>query len=644
MAAKKSKSLNDPKLFQLMAESVRDYAIFLLDPQGHIQSWNPGAERIKQYSADEIIGRHFSTFYTPEDIARDWPATELQRATTEGRFEDEGWRVRRDGSRFWAHVVITALRDPRGKLLAFSKITRDLSDRRQQDEALRRSEERFRLLIEGVQDYAIYMLNPEGVITSWNPGARRIKGYDAAEILGKHVSRFYGADDIAAGKPWAELAMAREHGRAEDEGWRVRKDGTRFWARVVVTAMHDADGRLRGFAKVTQDLTQRQHSQAVEVAARQVQDFIAVLAHELRNPLAPIRNAAQLLKDPAAGPEAFEVACRAIDRQSAQLVRIVDDLLDVSRITRGTFSVQLERVDLRDVVQRAIETARPGIEAAEHQLRIELPPGALFVKADELRLAQALTNVLNNAARYTDPRGQITLALRREQHGDHPRAVLSVTDTGRGIEKDFLGSIFGMFVQGRHAASRSQTGLGVGLALARTIVELHHGSIEARSEGAGKGSEFVIRLPLEEGAQLAVAGAQPSVTHELTNGVAHRVLVVDDNVDAASMLAALVRQLGHDVVVVHDGPSALQAAEAYRPEVILLDLGMPGMNGFEVARSLRERGITPVPRIVAITGWGKPEDERRTREAGFDMHLIKPVEESQIRQALRLRGPRPTRH
>ncbi|HEX6158468.1 MAG TPA: ATP-binding protein, partial [Burkholderiales bacterium] len=423
-----------------------------------------------------------------------------------------------------------------------------------------------------------------------------------------------------------------------------RKDGTRFWARVVVTAMHDADGRLRGFAKVTQDLTQRQHSQAVEVAARQVQDFIAVLAHELRNPLAPIRNAAQLLKDPSAGPEAFEVACRAIDRQSAQLARIVDDLLDVGRITRGTFSVQLERVDLRDTVQRAIETARPGIEAAEHQLRIELPPGALFVNADALRLAQALTNVLNNAARYTDPRGQITLSLRREQQGDHSTAVISVTDTGRGIDKDFLGSIFGMFVQGRHAASRSQTGLGVGLALARTIVELHHGSIEAKSEGAGKGSEFVIGLPMQDSGQLAAAGAQPSVTHELTNGVAHRVLVVDDNVDAASMLAALVRQLGHDVVVVHDGPSALQAAEAYRPEVILLDLGMPGMNGFEVARSLRERGITPAPRIVAITGWGKPEDERRTREAGFDMHLIKPVEESQIRQALRLRGPRPTRH
>ena len=643
--AAKPRPLDDPKLFQLMAESVRDYAIFLLDPQGNIQSWNPGAERIKQYKAEEIIGRHFSTFYTPQDIARDWPATELKRATMEGRFEDEGWRVRKDGSRFWAHVVITALRDPKGKLLAFSKITRDLSDRRLQEEALRRSEERFRLLIEGVQDYAIYMLNPEGVITSWNAGARRIKGYDASEIVGKHFSRFYSAADVAAGKPWAELAMAREHGRAEDEGWRVRKDGTRFWARVVVTALKDAEGRMHGFAKVTQDLTQRQHSQAVESAARQVQDFIAVLAHELRNPLAPIRNAAQLLKDSSAGEEVFEVARRAIDRQSAQLARIVDDLLDVARITRGTFSVHPQHTDLRDIVQRAVETARPLIEAGQHHLLVELPPGAVFVKADELRLAQALTNVLNNAARYTDPKGRITLALRREQHDGHPMAALSIRDTGRGIEKEFLGSIFGMFVQGRQAPSRSQTGLGVGLALTRTIVELHHGSIEASSEGPGKGSEFVIYLPLEDAAQISAPGAQSAAAlHELSNGVPHRVLVVDDNVDAASMMAALVRQLGHEVVVVHDGPSALQAAEAYRPEIILLDLGMPGMNGFEVARSLRERGIWPTPRIVAVTGWGKPEDERRTREAGFDMHLIKPVEESQIRQALRLRGPRPTRH
>ena len=634
-----------------MAESVLDYAIFMLDPGGHVISWNPGAARAKQYAAHEIIGKHFSIFYTQADIERKWPQLELQRATRDGRLEDEGWRVRRDGSRFWAHVVITALRDASGKLLAFSKITRDISERKRQEEELRRSEERFRLLVEGVQDYAIYMLTPDGTVTSWNGGARRIKGYEAHEIVGKHFSRFYRAEDIDAGKPWGELAMAREHGRAEDEGWRVRKDGTRFWARVVVTALRDADGQLHGYAKVTQDLTQQRQSAALEVAARQVHDFIAVLAHELRNPLAPIRNAAHLLAVATPGAQEFEVARLAIDRQSAQLMRIVDDLLDIGRITRGALSIHPQRVDLRDIVARAIEAARPGIDSAGHQLSIQLPPEPVFLQADELRVTQALTNVLNNAARYTDAGGKIALSLRRERQDQNYSeeadqlawASLSVRDTGRGIDPQFIASIFGMFVQGRHAASRSQGGLGVGLALARAIIELHHGTIEARSEGAGKGSEFIIKLPVEA-ARPAAAPEQPKRPAHGRASVARRVLVVDDNVDAAAMLAALIRQLGHEVEIVHDGSAALRAVEGYRPEVILLDIGMPGMNGFEVAQRLRELGRVPRLRIVAVTGWGKPEDRQRSREAGFDMHLIKPVELSEIQQALLLNGASSTKH
>ena len=635
----------DPKLYELMAKSVQDYAIFLLDARGCIMSWNRGAQRIKGYAGEEIIGQHFSTFYTQPDIDRKWPDEELRRATTDGRFQDEGWRVRKDGSRFWAYVVITALRDDKGKLLGFSKITRDLTERKHQEEELRRTEQRFRLLIEGVQDYAIYMLSPDGTVSSWNAGARRIKGYEANEIIGKHFSHFYSQEDIDAGKPWGELAMAREHGRAEDEGWRVRKDGSRFWARVVVTALHDSDGRLYGFAKVTQDLTQRQQSQAVEVAARRLQDFIAVLAHELRNPLAPIRNAAQLLKDVRIGDADLEIARRAIDRQSAQLSRIVDDLLDVGRITRGTFCIHPARTDLQEIVTRAVEAARPNIESARHALTIDMPPGAIFVQADELRLTQALTNILNNAAHYTDPGGQILLSMRRDSLNGRPGVALSVRDTGRGIEPEFLASIFGMFVQGRQAApGTAQAGLGVGLALARTIVELHHGSLQAISQGRGKGSEFIITLPAEAATAAAAAtkGLQQAWPSEPQS--ARRVLVVDDNVDAGAMLAALIRQLGHDVMEVHAGEEALRVAESYHPDVILLDIGMPGMNGFEVARALRERGILPQPRIVAVTGWGKPEDERRTREAGFDMHLIKPVEESQIRAALEAINGNGTRH
>jgi PAS domain S-box-containing protein len=618
-------------LFRLMVDRVQDYAIFVLDRGGNITSWNTGAARIKQYAADEIIGKHFSVFYTPEDVARNWPEQELETALREGRFEDEGWRVRKDGSRFWANVIITALRDDKGALLGFSKITRDVTERRRQDEALRQSEERFRLLVDSVQDYAIYLLSPEGVVSSWNAGARRIKGYTAQEIVGRHFSAFYEAEDVAAGKPWAELAMAREHGRAEDEGWRVRKNGTRFWARVVVTPLHGIAGELRGYAKVTQDLTQRRHSEALEDSARRINDFIAVLAHELRNPLAPIRNAVAVLEKVKPGDAAFEQMRRTIDRQSAQMARIVDDLLDISRITRGTLAMQHAQLDAGELIARAVEAARPGIEAARHALVLDIPAGVHLIEGDASRLSQALTNLLNNAARYTDPGGRITVSLRRA--GSPPMVEIRVADTGQGIDPQMLGSIFGMFVQGRSVASRPQTGLGVGLALARSIVELHHGTVEASSEGLGKGSEFIMRLPASD-AKEKQAPAAPAAQPAPAKPPSKRLLVVDDNADAASMLSELLRALGNEVKTVNGGTEALQVVEEFRPDIILLDIGMPGMSGFEVARRLRARKRSPEPLIVAVTGWGKLEDEIRGREAGFDMHLVKPLETEQLHRLL----------
>src|SRR6185295_1621700 len=271
--------LVDPLIYKLMIEQVKDYALFLLGPDGRILTWNLGAQRIKGYAPDEIIGRHFSTFYTRDAIDSRFPDHELKMAEAEGRFEDEGWRVRKDGSRFWANVVITALREESGQLLGFMKITRDLTDRCMHEQALRQSEERFRLLVEGVVDYAIYMVDPQGIITSWNAGAQRIKGYAREEVIDRHFSRFYTEEDIRAGKPWEELATARREERAEDQGWRVRKSGERFWTRVMITALHDDEGHLRGFAKVTQDMTTQRHIQDLEKAARNVNEFIAMLAH-----------------------------------------------------------------------------------------------------------------------------------------------------------------------------------------------------------------------------------------------------------------------------------------------------------------------------------------------------------------------------
>jgi len=430
-----------------MAERVQDYAIFLLDTSGIIRSWNQGAGLIKQYSTDEIVGKHFSVFYTQADIERNWPDQELRRAMLDGRFEDEGWRIRKDGSRFWANVIITALRDNSGTLLGYSKITRDLTARKQEDERLRQSEERFRLLIEGVQDYAIYMLDNQGIVSSWNAGAHRIKGYEASEIIGKHFSRFYETEDVLAGKPWTELAMARDHGRAENEGWRIRKNGSRFWARVVVTSLHDAEGKPRGFAKVTQDLTQRQHADLIANSANNLHDFIAVLGHELRNPLAPIRNAVQLLGKSASTDPALEMSRKIIVRQSSQLARIVDDLLDVSRITRGTLSITKKPTNIADIVSRAVETAQPAIEVSKHSLEVSLPPQQVMVDGDELRLTQALTNLINNAAKYTDPGGSICVRVTRQTDDRHAIACISVRDTGRGIDPGMLDRIFGLFVQ-----------------------------------------------------------------------------------------------------------------------------------------------------------------------------------------------------
>jgi PAS domain S-box-containing protein len=617
----------DPLLYRLLVQQARDYALFLLDRDGRIVSWNLGAQRLKGYAEEEIVGRHFSVFYSPEAVESGWPEHELKVALADGRFEDEGWRVRKDGSRFWANVIITALRDENGGHLGFSKITRDLTDRKLHEEALRQSEERFRLLIEGVVDYAIFMLDPEGMVASWNAGAQRINGYAREEILGKHLSRFFTAEDIEAGRPWEEIAQARRDGRAEAEGWRVRKDGTRFWARAVLSALHDQNGQLRGFAKVTQDLSERRHLQDLEKATKHVNEFIATLAHELRNPLAPIRAAVQVMAKAPAGDPAHETMRQTIERQSAQLARIVNDMIDISRITRGVIAIERAPVDLAEVARRALEAAAPAIEAGRHRLDVDLPAAAAMVEGDLYRLTQLATNLLNNAAKFTPDGGTISVSVATEDQ----TAVLRLRDTGRGIEPELLKRIFDMFVQGR-GPSRGG-GLGIGLALSRKIAQLHGGSLEAHSEGAGKGAEFTLRLPLGDSAvarkrEESVAAASGT----------QRVLIVDDNRDAARTLELLLRSLGHDARVVYDGAEALAVARSYRPQVVLLDIGMPGMDGYEVARRLRTMRELDGVRIVAITGWGQEADRQRSREAGFDLHLVKPVDPNELARVLDEKG------
>jgi PAS domain S-box-containing protein len=614
--------------FRSLLEDVRDYAIFTLDPQGIVTSWNAGARHIKGYEAHQIIGTHFSRFYPREAVERRWPEHELAVARLDGRFEDEGWRVRADGSRFWANVVITAARDSRGALVGFSKITRDLTERRRHEESLRQSEERLRLLIDGVQDYAIFMLDASGMVSSWNRGAQRIMGYPAPEIIGKHYSHLHRAEDVTSNRPWRELANAREHGREEVESWRVRKDGSVFWASSVITALReDTDEGVKGFAAVVRDLTLRQHTERLEDSARRMQEFVAMLAHELRNPLAPIRNAVSLMAKKGMGDATLEAMRQTIDRQSLHLARILDELLDVNRIAVGRFTIERQQVDFKEVVARSLEASKPLIDARGHALHTQVPNAHLEVQGDAVRLTQTIVNLLNNAAKYTKPGGRIDLLV-SVRGGD---IEVVVRDTGKGIAPDMLGRIFELFMQIDPAENGQQGGLGVGLALVKHVVELHGGQVTAHSEGLGRGAEFRVTLPL--------AVHHPRPIEELTGepvseeSAVLRVLVVDDNADAADSLAMLLRIMGHDTRTAYDGPQALEVAGEFLPDLVFLDIGMPHMNGYEVAQRLLETCTDP-PVLAALTGWGQEADRQRAREAGFHRHLVKPAAEEQLRSLL----------
>jgi PAS domain S-box-containing protein len=603
--------------FRALVQNVRDYAIFMLDPDGRVATWNEGAQHIKGYAANEIIGQHFSRFYPPDALARGLPALELKTATTEGRFEEEGWRLRKDGSRFWASVVLTAIRDAHGELLGFTKITRDLTERRRHEQELRASEEKFRMLVEGVIDYAIITLDRDGFITSWNTGAARLNGYAASDIIGRHFSRLYPTDEIGANKPWQDLIAAREKGRHVEEGWRARRDGTQYWANNLVAMLHESDGRTQSYYIVTQDLSQRKYAEDLADAAQRTHEFIAMLAHELRNPLAPIRNAVALMERKGLGDPVLESMRQTIDRQSMLLTRIVDELLDVNRIARGQFAVERRAIDLREVLHRAIETSRPLIEQRHQTLELSIPDAALTVNGDPMRLTQVFLNLMNNAAKYTHIGGKLLLKVDVVE-GYY---CIRVVDNGKGIPRESLETVFELFMQIDPESCGTQGGLGVGLALVRRIVELHGGRVVARSEGLNHGSEFLVQLPqLGAGGSLAPQDPRKPATPRRM-----RVLVVDDNRDAADSMRMLLEASGQDARAVYDGVSALEIAEGFQPEVVLLDIGMPSMDGYEVVRALRARGIVPPPAIAALTGWGQESDKKKTQEAGFDHHFTKPV-------------------
>ena len=491
------------ELHRLLVESVDDYAIFALDQNGYILSWNAGAQRFKGYTAEEAIGKHFSIFYPREKIEDGFPEFELREAARVGRFEDEGWRIRKDGSRFWANVVITALRGADGRLVGFAKVTRDLTERRLAEEALRDSEQRFRLLVQGVRDYAIFMLDTTGHITTWNAGAQRIKGYTSEEIIGKHFSIFYTAEDLEDGKPARELEIATRTGVYEEEGWRLRKDGTRFWANVVITALRKPDGTLAGFAKVTRDLTERRAAQeraidaarkaaASEEANRTKSQFLASMSHELRTPLNAIGGYAELLAMGVRGPvtEAQIEDLQRIRRGQQHLLGIINDILNFSRVDAGQVTYNCSPVPISSVIEGVGHMLEPQAISKGVKLEVRECPPDVTAWADKARVEQIVINLLSNAVKFTQ-KGSVRLECDRY---DSELVSIAVTDTGLGIPADDLEKIFEPFVQVGRSLSQSSEGTGLGLAISRDLARAMDGDIVVTSE-LEKGSQFRLILP-----------------------------------------------------------------------------------------------------------------------------------------------------
>jgi PAS domain S-box-containing protein len=891
--------------FRLLVDGTRDHAIFMLDPSGRIASWNPGAERINQYRAEEIIGQHFSRFYPAEDVQTGKPELELRLAAAEGRYEEEGWRVRKDGSRFWSSVVITALRDENGDLRGFSKITRDMTERKQaEDNARRLSEEaaarraaeeqsaalweereRLRVTLHSIGD-GVIATDAQGRLTLLNPVAEALTGWSEAEgacgtplptvfniineqsrqpvenpavkalregriiglanhtvLLAKDGTERPIADSAAPirhrdgsiagvvlvfrdvteqrraeqaarknqellrlvhkigkighwewdsltdenrwspeiealyGLPpggfeggyqgWAKLLHPDDLPRAEEDVRRALQtgeyfsefrviwpDGSVHWLETrahVFTDGHDKPVRIMG---VNMDITERKRQEealrsselrwrtmaealpnlvwtdlpdgqcdwlssqwgkytgipekellglawlekvihpddrertlacwqaacadqgnydleyrirrydgeyhwfktrgvpirneqgkivywfgtctdiedikrleaALREADRRKNEFLATLAHELRNPLAPIRNGLQVQR--LANERAVQEQAREMmERQLGQLVRLVDDLLDISRISRNRLELRKAHLPLTSVIENGVETARPLIDSKGQTLTITLPPEPISLDADLTRLAQVFWNLLNNSAKYTDPGGRIALSAERQGS----EAVVTVRDTGIGIPKEALPGLFTLFSQVDPSLERSQGGLGIGLALVKGLVEMHGGSVEARSAGAGQGSEFVVRLPVAPELEQA---EEPRTEASRAGSAKRRVLVVDDNRDSAASLAMMLSLVGHDTRTAHDGLEAAELAEAFRPDMILLDIGLPKLNGYDTCRHIREQPWGKSINIVAVTGWGQEDDRRRSHDAGFDQHMVKPVDFAALEKLL----------
>jgi PAS domain S-box-containing protein len=617
----KANQLLTARLLASIVESSND-AIISKSLEGIIQSWNAAAERLFGFTAKEATGRHISLVIPPERISEE---DQIIASLKAGRRIEhyETVRVRKDGQPIDVSLTISPIRDDKGNVIGASKIVRDVTERKR----VERDRETFVTVIENSTDF-IGMCDLNGIPFFINRAGLDMIGLESIEeARGTSVQEFFFPEDQQRMMNEFFPGVLRDGHGAVEVRFRNFKTGEPHWMAYKVLTLTDSADQPIGFATVSQDITERKRLEDnLRVLAndlsendRRKNEFLATLAHELRNPLAPMSNMLEVLKRADGNAEILKPAHETIERQLGQMVRLVDDLLDWNRITHDRLELRRGEVEFSSVIQQAVEVARPLIDAANHHLTVELPDEPIYLNADRTRLAQVFGNLLNNSSKYTKAGGTISLSAKRNDD----EVVVTVKDNGAGIPADKLDSIFDMFMQVDRTSERSQGGLGIGLTLVKRLVVMHGGTIEPRSAGEGMGSEFVVRLPVLSG-PTTLTRSEVDVTH--VSPAQRRVLIVDDNRDSADSLAMLLEITNNKTYMAHDGLEALEAIEKHRPEVVLLDIGLPQLDGHEVCRRVREQPWGKDIVIIALTGWGQDDDRRKSHEAGFNGHLVKPVD------------------
>ncbi|WP_395622650.1 PAS domain S-box protein [Sphingomonas daechungensis] len=598
-------SMSEQQRFQLLINSITDYAIYMLDPTGLVTTWNPGAERFKGYSADQIIGHHFSLFFTPEDRAAGLPAKALRTALAEGRFEAEGWRVRKDGTRFWANAVLDPVFDTEGQHIGFAKITRDITAKREQERALYESEQRFTTLVQGVRDYAIYMLDTDGRITNWNSGAEAIKGYTADEIVGQHFSRFYTDEDRARGEPQFALETALREGKYEREAWRVRKDGSPFWASVVLDPIFDESGKHVGFAKITRDITERKKAEEELEDARtsliQSQKLQALgeltggIAHDFNNLMTVVAGSADfLLRKPDLPENKRKQYLEAIAETAERATTLTNHLLAFGRrqpIKPEVLDLNVRLDALAEVLSRTLgNNVHVALALTSDDTRVEI---------DAAQLETAILNAAVNARDAMPNGGTLTLGTRRVDEQGSEFVALDVSDTGTGMSKHVIERAFEPFFTTKEVGK----GTGLGLSQIHGFAAQAGGRAEIRSQ-EGEGTTITFLLPRTE--KKAAAAIATSEVHDLPEGLT--VLLVEDNPQVREFAEGLLVDLGCSVVSADSAEQALESLGSDEVDLILSDVVMPGMSGLELARRVRE--TRPGIPVLLATGYSNEIMER----------------------------------